>query len=69
MITVDAERTIERGGGWTWIFEVSKIEKVDTAGVAGMASMRYYVRFDILGLEVLGILVLAGAALLITKKQ
>jgi hypothetical protein len=63
-VTRNYDTTIESGGGWEWIFEVNKISQNYAT-----ESSRDYVRFDILGLEIFGILVLAGAALLIAKHK
>ena len=45
--------------GWTWITNLNTHDDQITA----------YVRFDILSLEIIGVLVLAGAGFLITKKK
>jgi hypothetical protein len=54
--------------GWEWIIDVSKIDSKSYAKPYYTVSFYSKIRFDILGLEIFGILVLAGAALLITNK-
>jgi hypothetical protein len=53
--------------GWTWIFKTGGIER-EPVTVDDVLVTRNELRFDILSLEIFGILVLAGAALLVTKK-
>jgi hypothetical protein len=62
------EKTIEVG--WEFIFYLSRDTSFELKNTyRGTVNNRTTVRFDILGLEIYGILVLAGAALLVMKKD
>lgn len=49
--------------GWDWIFHVNKTT------FDNPYFHFYRIRFDIMSLEILGVLVLSGAAFLVTKKR
>jgi hypothetical protein len=67
VIATGKEVTVMVDGGWEPIFDLSIIE--NKGGSGGYMSIRTKVRFDILSLEILGILVLSGAASIISKKS
>jgi hypothetical protein len=56
----DGPKLILSYSGWNWITRLLDNNEHQVTA---------YVRFDILSLEIFGILVLAGAGLLITKKK
>ena len=55
--------------GWESIIDVSKNDSKSYANPYYTVSFYSKIRFDILGLEIFGILVLTGAGVLITKKR
>ena len=63
---------IERiGSGWTWILDTKEHGRYVWGGyMLSKLDAKYpEIRYDVLGLEIFGIFVLAGAALLITAKK
>jgi hypothetical protein len=55
--------------GWGWISMINRIDKYPFEATGNMVITNYKIRFDVLSLEIFGILVLAGAAHLTTKKR
>lgn len=60
-------RTVISKSGWGFLFFMNKINY--KTGSESATILRYIIRFDILSLEIFGIVVLGGAAFLLSKKR
>ena len=71
--TMDSRIMVQKktvDAGWDFIFNLALAESIKSAeDNLRIVSQKTIIQFDVLSLEIFGILVLAGAGLLITKKR
>jgi hypothetical protein len=55
--------------GWAWLPDLNKVDQEFFKETSSTVVTNYLIRFDILGLEIFGILVMSGAVFIITKNK